>query len=69
MGHDLDFMTTPRSRFLRLDDPDETEGRALYRAKAETLARAQMNIARRSVKMAKTKHGRKPPKPKVRPVE
>ena len=31
------------------DDPDETEGRALYRARANALARAQVNYARRKV--------------------
>ena len=30
---------------------DETEGRALYRAKADALARAQVNVAKRGVKL------------------
>jgi hypothetical protein len=33
--------------------PDETEGRKLYRARAEALARAQVNMARRPVKLLK----------------
>lgn len=34
---------------MRDVDPDETEGRALYRAQADALARAQMSMARRRV--------------------
>lgn len=33
------------------DDPDETEGRKLYRARAEALATAQVSYARRRVKL------------------
>ena len=33
------------------DDPDETEGRALYRAMADRLANDQINYARRAVAM------------------
>lgn len=36
----------------RNDDPDETEGRKLYRAKADTLARSQIEMGRRGVKIA-----------------
>jgi hypothetical protein len=34
-----------------MDDPDETAGRALYRTRANALARAQLAIARRAVTM------------------
>lgn len=34
------------------DDSDETEGRALYRAKADALANAQVNYAKRGVKLS-----------------
>lgn len=34
------------------NDPDETEGRKLYRAKADALANAQVSIAQRSVKLS-----------------
>lgn len=37
----------------RDDDPDETEGRKLYRGQANYLARAQMSMARRKVKLVK----------------
>lgn len=33
-------------------DPDETAGRALYRAKANALARMQMSLARHPVRWA-----------------
>lgn len=36
---------------MRHDDPDETEGRRLYRARADKLARVQMNIAKRRVRL------------------
>lgn len=36
----------------RKDDPDETEGRALYRAQANALAHAQVSYARRNVKLS-----------------
>jgi hypothetical protein len=35
------------------DDSDETEGRKLYRAHADRLANAQVNMARRKVKLEK----------------
>jgi hypothetical protein len=38
---------------MRDNDPDETEGCALYRARADALARAQAAIARRRVKLNK----------------
>lgn len=34
----------------RADDSDETEGRALYRARADRLAQAQVAMAKRRVK-------------------
>lgn len=34
------------------DDSDETEGRALYRARADKLARSQLSIARRAIRIA-----------------
>ena len=34
-----------------MDDPDETEGRNLYRQRAETLARAQLRIGGRQVRL------------------
>lgn len=34
------------------DDSDETEGRRLYRAKADALAQAQVAYGRRRVKLA-----------------
>lgn len=34
------------------DHSDETEGRALYRAHADTLARSQMAIGKRRVKLS-----------------
>lgn len=34
------------------DDPGENEGRALYRARADALARAQVNTARRLKKLS-----------------
>lgn len=37
----------------RDNDPDETAGRAMYRAAADSLAHAQMSIARRTVRMAR----------------
>lgn len=37
------------------DDPDETEGRALYRAQAEALASAHVNYGRRKVRRLKKK--------------
>ena len=36
---------------LKCDDPDETEGRKLYRAQADALAQAQVSIAQRKVKL------------------
>lgn len=33
------------------DDSDETEGRLLYRARADALAKAQIAMARRKVKL------------------
>ena len=33
------------------DDPDETEGRKLYRQAADSLAQAQLSLASRTVKM------------------
>ena len=33
------------------DDPDETEGRRLYRGRANALARLQINLARRKPKL------------------
>lgn len=41
-----------------MSDPDETEGRKLYRAQADALAKAQINMARRTVKLGGPKHGR-----------
>jgi hypothetical protein len=35
----------------RQDDPDETEGRKLYRDRADSLAGAQQNIAARTVRL------------------
>lgn len=46
----------------RNDDPDETDGRALYRAHANTLARAQVSMARRQIWI-------KQPKPDGRDTE
>lgn len=37
------------------DDPDETEGRALYRARAEALAQAQLAMGKRRVKLGDDK--------------
>ncbi len=34
------------------DDPDDTAGRQLYRARADTLAKAQMAMATRRVRLA-----------------
>lgn len=36
---------------IRSTDPDETEGRKLYRDRADALARAQMYIAKRVVRL------------------
>lgn len=38
----------------RDDDPDETEGRALYRAQADATANAEMNLAKRRARIKKT---------------
>lgn len=35
------------------NDPDETEGRKLYREQAEALAKAQAAMSKRRVKMSK----------------
>jgi hypothetical protein len=35
------------------DDPDETDGRKLYRNRADTLSSAQLHIAKRSVSLTK----------------
>lgn len=35
------------------NDPDETEGRKLYRARADAYAGAQINYGRRGVKLTK----------------
>lgn len=35
------------------DDPDETEGRHLYRARADALAKAQVSYGKRRVKPLK----------------
>lgn len=61
MNEPLDQPTTPRDRITNLrtsettisrdDDPDETEGRKLYRAKAESLATAHMNITNRAKRL------------------
>jgi hypothetical protein len=37
----------------RPTDPDDTEGRALYRARADALAHRQMSMAKRRVKYAR----------------
>ncbi|NGX42279.1 MAG: hypothetical protein K940chlam7_00557 [Chlamydiae bacterium] len=34
-----------------LNDPDETEGRKLYRSRANALARAQVSLAQRKVSL------------------
>lgn len=52
---DLESMTPERLKRIMRDlknwDPDETKGRKLYRARAETLANAQTNYKRRRVKL------------------
>lgn len=44
------------------NDPDETEGRKLYRAQADTLARSQIAMAKRRVKKVEDDPGRPVPK-------
>ena len=46
-------MLKPPARSKYADDPDETAGRALYRARADVLARMQMALARHPVRWAK----------------
>ena len=36
---------------MRNNDPDETEGRALYRARADALANAEIAYGKRAVKL------------------
>lgn len=36
----------------RADDSDETEGRRMYRTAADTLARSQVSMAKRGVRMS-----------------
>ena len=38
------------TKVQRQADPDETEGRKLYRGHADALAKAQINLARRKVR-------------------
>jgi hypothetical protein len=46
---------------VRGDDSDETEGRRLYRAQADALARSQVSMAKRKVKLRKRYGGKKYP--------
>lgn len=41
-------------------DPDETEGRRLYRERADALAASQQNIAKRRVKLPRRADGELP---------
>lgn len=45
-----------------LNDPDETEGRKLYRAHANALAKAQVGIARRKVSLRVSRSDDDPPR-------
>lgn len=57
--HALMASTSPAAL---LSAPDETEGRKLFRAHADALASAQMNLAGRKVRMAKGRRSiTKPP--------
>ena len=59
VGHGYGLRYDPTDRLYddqvmteeRDDDADETEGRRLYRARANALARAQISMAKRKVKL------------------
>ncbi|KKK72022.1 hypothetical protein LCGC14_2908050 [marine sediment metagenome] len=51
-----------KSKKFYLNDPDETEGRRLYRSYANALARAQVGIARRKVTLRVSKSVDDPPR-------
>ena len=44
-----------------LNDADETEGRRMYRAYADTLSRAQVSLARRKVTLRVSRSDDDPP--------
>lgn len=51
-------MTTfPPHRIPYAHDPDDTAGRAYYRAYADTLARTQLAYEKRAVRLVATKGG------------
>ncbi len=47
---------------IYLNDADETEGRRMYRAYADTLSRAQVSLARRKVTLRVSRSVDDPPR-------
>lgn len=51
-----------KTKKINLNDADETEGRKMYRARANALAKAQVGLARRKVSLRVSRSVDDPPR-------